>query len=72
MQSSHILYFQETKIKYFKEVLQFINLSKHKYIHNFDGHGLLLLYDKNMICSSKTINHHSGSEFIAATFNEGD
>ena len=71
MQSSHILCFQETRIKYFQEISQFINLSKYKYIHNFDGYGLLLLYDKNMLCSSKTINHHSGSEFIAATFNEG-
>ena len=30
-----------------------------------------MLYDKNMICSSKTINNQSGSNFIATTFNEG-
>ena len=71
LQSSHILCFQKTRIKYFEEVSQFINLIKYKYIHDFDGHGLVLLYDKNMICSSTTINHHSGSEFIATTFNEG-
>ena len=72
LQSSHIyiLCFHETRIKYFKEFSQFINLSKYKYMHNFDGHDLLLLYDKNMICSSRTLNHHSGSELIATTFNE--
>ena len=71
MQSSNILCFQEIGIKDFEEVPQFINLSKYKYIHNFDGHGLILLYDKNMMCSSMTIDHLSGSEFIVATFNEG-
>lgn len=67
LQLSHILCFQGTIIKYSKEVSQFINLCKYKYIHNFDGHCLFLLYDKNMMCSSISINHHSGS---TTTFNE--
>jgi len=70
LQSSHILCFQETRIKDFEKISQYINLYKYKYIHNFDRHGLVLLYDKNMICSSTTINHHNGSEFIATTCNE--
>ena len=63
--------FSRNKIKYLKKVSQFINLSKYKYLHNFDRHGLLLLYDKNVICSSKRRNYHSGSEFIAVMLNEG-
>jgi hypothetical protein len=51
-------------MKYFEDVSIF-NLSKYKYVHNFDGHGLLLLYAKNVICLSMTI-----IELIAATFEQ--
>jgi len=48
---------------------QFIDTSKYTYIHAFDKHGLLLLYNKNIACSTTTIKTHNGSEFIEATFN---
>lgn len=69
MQSLHILYFQETRIKYYENILNFIN---YIYIYIiFDDRDLILLYDRNMMCSAMTINHHSASEFITTTFNEG-
>jgi hypothetical protein len=50
-------------------LLTYLNI--YMYIYKFDVHGLLLLYDRNIMCSSKTINYHSGLEFIGTTFNEG-
>ena len=70
LQSSHILCFQETRIKCSQEIYMYINTSKYNYIHNSDRHGLLMLYEKNIICSSSIIKHHNGSEFIGATFND--
>ena len=42
---------------------------RYKYIHNYGGHGILLLYEHHINCASLYTMNYNGSEFIAASFN---
>ena len=70
LQSLNILCLIETRLQSsFNEIHKFIDTSKYNHTLTFDGHGLLMLYDKFMTLDcSQTINI-DGSEYIAATFN---
>lgn len=71
MQAAHILCFQETKVEHANEIINYIDTSRYKYIHAYDKHGILLMYEHRMICVSCNIETYNGSEFIVASFNLG-
>jgi hypothetical protein len=71
MQTSHILCFQETKINQTNNIRKYIDTSRYNYIHNYDKHGILMMYEQQMICASYQTRFNNGSEFIAASFNLG-
>jgi exonuclease III len=69
MQTSHILCFQETKINQTNSIGKYIDTSRYNYIHNYDKHGILMMYKQQMICASYQTRVNNGSEFIATSFN---
>ena len=71
MQTSHILCFQETRIRYAHDVDKYIDASRYKYIHNYGGHGILMLYEHHINCALFYTMNCNGSELIAASFNLG-
>jgi exonuclease III len=71
MQTSHILCFQETKINQANNIGKYIDTSRYNYIHNYDKHGILMIYERQMICASYQTRVNNSSEFIAASFNLG-
>jgi exonuclease III len=71
MQTSHILCFQETKINQANNIGKYIDTSRYNYIHNYDKHGILMMYERQMICASYQTRVNNGSEFIATSFNLG-
>ena len=50
IQTSHILCFQETKINQTDNIGKYIDTSRYNYIHNYDKHGILMMYEQQMIC----------------------
>jgi len=68
LQVSHVLCILETRIQSSNDVQNFINISKYSYISIYDGHGLIMMYNEQMLLHSyyTTCN---GSEYILATFN---
>ena len=71
MQTSHILCFQETRIRYAHDVDKYIDASRYKYIHNYGGHGILMLYEHHINCASFYTMNCNGSELTTASFNLG-
>jgi hypothetical protein len=70
LQCSNILCLIETRLQASSnEIHKFIDISKYNYLSAYDGHGLLMLYDKNMTLNSYEITTIDGSEYIMATFN---
>jgi hypothetical protein len=72
MQTSHILCFQETKINPANNIGKYIDTSRYNYIHNYDKHGILMMYKHQMICASYKTRINNGSEFITTSFNLGN
>ena len=71
MQTSHILCFQETRIRYAHDVDKYIDASRYKYIHNYGGHGILMLYEHHINCASFYTMNCNGLELTATFFNLG-
>ena len=71
MQTSHILCFQETRIRYAHDVDRYIDTSRYKYIHNYGGHGILMLYEHHINFASFYTMNCNESEFTASSFNLG-
>ena len=69
MQTSHILCFQETRIRYVHDVDKYIDASRYKYIHNYGGHGILMLYEHHINCASFYTMNYNELEFTATSFN---
>ena len=69
MQTSHILCFQETRVKYVHDVDKYIDASRYKYIHNYGGQSILMLYEHHINFTSFYTMNCNGSKFIAASFN---
>ena len=61
MQPSHILCFQETRIRYAHNVDKYIDASRYKYIHNYSGHVILMLYEHHINCASFYTMNYNGS-----------
>ena len=71
MQTSHILCFQETRIRYAHDVDKYIDASRYKYIHNYGGYGILMLYEHHINCASFYTMNCNVSELTTASFNLG-
>jgi exonuclease III len=48
MQTSHILYLQETKINQTNNIGKYIETSRYNYIHNYDKHGIHMMYERHI------------------------
>ena len=71
MQTSYILYFQETKINQENEISEFIDTSRYKFTHIKDKHGLLMVYKYQMQPASYQTKTCNESKFIITSFNLG-
>ena len=71
MQTSHVLYFQETKINQENDVGKYINTSRYNYIYNYVKNGVLMMYKNQIIWSWYQTRINNGSKFIATSFNLG-
>jgi hypothetical protein len=49
MQTSHILFFQETKINQANDIRKYIDTPRYNYMHNYNKHGILMMYEHQMI-----------------------
>jgi hypothetical protein len=71
MQISHVLCFQETKINQANNIGKYIDTSRYNCIHNYDKHGILMMYEQQMICASYQTRVNNGSKFITTSFEFG-
>jgi hypothetical protein len=69
LQVSHVLCILETKIQSSNDVQNFINILKYSYISIYDGHGLIMMYNTQMLLHSYYKTTCNGLEYILATFN---
>ncbi len=69
LQVSHVLCILETRIQSSNDVHNFINTSKYSYISIYNGHGLIMMYNTQMLLHSYYTTTCNGSEYISTTFN---
>ncbi len=59
----------ETRLQSSNDVHNFINTSKYSYILIYDGHGLIMMYNTQMLLHSYYTTTCNGLEYISTTFN---
>jgi hypothetical protein len=59
----------EIRIQSLNDVHNFINTSKYSYISIYDGHGLIMMYNTQMLSHSYYTTTCNGSKYISITFN---
>jgi hypothetical protein len=68
LQGTHNLCILETKIRLWNDIEKIINTSKYSYISIYGGHGLIMMYNMQMLLHSYNIRTCNGFEYIVVTF----
>jgi hypothetical protein len=68
LQLSHVLCSLRTKIQSLNDIEKFINISKYSYISIYGGHGLIMIYNMQMLLHSYDKAIWNEFEYIIATF----